>query len=126
MRELKTGTGPLLDPKFAPNGKLVSYVRDYDVHVYDLSADKERRATQGGTTEVTHGLAEFVAQEEMDRYTGYWWAPDARALAYEEADAGGVETWYVADPSQPGRPPLPSFYPRPGRAHVKARLAAIR
>ena len=27
----------------------------------------------------THGLAEFVAQEEMGRYSGYWWSPDAQA-----------------------------------------------
>src|SRR5262249_40044157 len=41
---------------------------------------------------------------------------------YEEADATGVEVWYVADPARPGQPPLPSFYPRPGKANVKARL----
>src|SRR5207302_7680762 len=61
----------------------------------------------------------------MDRYTGYWWSPDSKHLAYEEADADGVETWYVADPARPGDPPLPSFYPRPGKANVKVRLGVV-
>jgi dipeptidyl-peptidase-4 len=125
IRELNTSEGTILDPKFSPDGKSVSYVRDHDLYVLDLASQKAHAVTHGGTEQVTHGLAEFVAQEEMDRYTGYWWSPDSRALAYEEADARGVETWYVADPAQPGRPPLPSFYPRPGKANVKARLGVV-
>jgi dipeptidyl-peptidase-4 len=125
ITELPTGKGALLDPKFSPDGKWVSYVRDQDVHVLNLAMQKEHALTTGGTEKVTHGLAEFVAQEEMDRYTGYWWSPDSQYLAYEEADATAVEIWYVADPAQPGRPPLPSFYPRPGRPNVKARLGVV-
>jgi dipeptidyl-peptidase 4 len=126
VSELPTGPGTLLDPKFSPDGKSVSYVRDQDVYVLDLAESRiEYAVTAGGTERVTHGLAEFVAQEEMDRYTGYWWSPDSRFIAYEEADATDVESWYVADPSQPGRPPLPSFYPRPGNANVKARLGIV-
>jgi dipeptidyl-peptidase-4 len=125
VHELHTGTGTLLDPKFAPDGKAVAYVLDHDVYVYDLAADRERRLTSGGTERLTHGLAEFVAQEEMHRFSGYWWSPDARSLAYEEADASGVETWYVADPARPEQPAHPSFYPRPGKANVRVRLGIV-
>jgi dipeptidyl-peptidase-4 len=124
-RELPTGPGPLVDPKFSPDGKHVSYVRGQDVYVLNLVTGKEHAVTTGGTEAVAHGLAEFVAQEEMDRYTGYWWSPDSRHIAYEEADARGVEVWYVADPSRPGQPPQPSFYPRPGKANVKVRLGVV-
>jgi dipeptidyl-peptidase-4 len=125
VRELKTGTGTILDAKFAPDGKSVAYVRDYDVYVYDLAAEKEKRLTTGGTELHTHGLAEFVAQEEMDRYSGFWWSPDARFIVYEDADASDVEVWYVSDPAHPERPAQPSFYPRPGKANVKVRLGVI-
>jgi dipeptidyl-peptidase-4 len=126
ISELPTGPGTLLDPKFSPDGKSVSYVRDHDLYVLDLSEPRmEYAVTTGGTERITHGLAEFVAQEEMDRYTGYWWSPDSRFIGYEEADATEVESWYVADPSQPGRAPLPSFYPRPGKANVKARVGIV-
>jgi dipeptidyl-peptidase-4 len=124
-QELQTGEGPLLDPKFSPDGKSVSYIRGQDIFVLDLATQKERAVTTGGTETITHGLAEFVAQEEMDRFTGYWWSPDSRHIAYEEADAGGVETWFVADPAHPGQRPHPSFYPRPGKANVKVRLGVV-
>jgi dipeptidyl-peptidase-4 len=125
IHELQNSPGTILDPKFSPDGKSVSFVRDNDLFVYDLATQKERRLTTGGTEEVSHGLAEFVAQEEMFRYTGYWWSPDSQFIAYEEADARGVEIWYVADPIHPGQKPLPSFYPRPGKANVKTRLGVL-
>ena len=31
-----------------------------------------------------NGLADFVAQEEMDRYRGFWWAPNGKKIAYEQ------------------------------------------
>jgi dipeptidyl-peptidase-4 len=125
VRELPTGKGTLLDPKFSPDGKMVSYVRDHDLYVLDLKTMKERPVTTGGSETKTHGRAEFVAQEEMRRYTGYWWSPDSRSLAYEEADAEGVEVWHVADPVHPDNKPHPTFYPRPGKANVKVRLGVV-
>lgn len=125
VRELKTGPGTILDPKFALNGQLVGYVRDYDVYVYDLAKDQERPVTTGGTEQKPHGLAEFVAQEEMDRFSGYWWSPDSKFIAYEEYDTDGVEVWYVADPVKPEQPPLTSYYPRPGKKNVSVRLGVV-
>lgn len=125
VTELATGAGTILDPKFSPNGQSVAYVRDHDVYLYDLATNLERRLTTGGTEQKTHGLAEFVAQEEMGRFSGFWWSPDSKSLAYEEADAGGVEVWYVTDPARPEQPAHPSYYPRPGKANVKVRLGVI-
>lgn len=122
---LLTGAGTLVDPKFSPDGRLVGYVLDHDVFVLDLARNRERAVTRGGTEEVAHGLAEFVAQEEMGRFTGWWWSPDARFIAYTETDARGVERWHVPDPFQPGTPPHAQFYPRPGRANVKVRLGVV-
>src|SRR5207247_11299263 len=121
----KTGAGPLLDPKVAPDGKGVAYVRDNDVYVYDLASGKEHRVTTGGTEQVSHGLAEFVAQEEMDRFSGYWWSPDSRFIAYEESDHEGVEVWHVADAARPDVSPFASYYPRPGKNNVRVRLGVV-
>ncbi len=125
VRELPTGKGTLLDPKFALNGKQVAYVLDHDVYVMDLEKLKETKVTAGGTADVSHGLAEFVAQEEMDRYSGYWWSPDSKWIAYEEADARDVEIWRAADPAKPGDEAHPQRYPRPGKNNVKVRLGIV-
>ena len=125
VRELKCGPGTIVDPKWSPDGKYVSYVRDYDVMAYDLAADNEQAVTSGGTAIKTHGLAEFVAQEEMDRHTGYWWSPDGKYIAYEEADHTGVEVWHIADPLRPDKPPQAQYYPRPGKKNVSVRLGVV-
>jgi dipeptidyl-peptidase-4 len=125
VTELKTSQGTIVDPKFSPNGKSVSYVLDYDVYVIDVTTQVETRVTKGGTAKKTHGLAEFVAQEEMNRFTGYWWSPDSKNIAYEEADASGVETWFVADPIHPDQSPQPSLYPRAGKTNVKVQLGIV-
>jgi dipeptidyl-peptidase-4 len=122
VRELPTGKGFLMDPKFSPDGKKISYVRDYDVYVFDLAAGKEMRVTALGSEATPHGIAEFVAQEEMGRFTGYWWSPDSDKIAYQETDHDGVEVWHVADPIQPGAKPQPFYYPRPGKNNAKVRL----
>ena len=85
------------------------------MYVYDLAAGKESPVTTGGTAIKTHGLAEFVAQEEMGRYSGYWWSPDSKFIAYEEADHTGVETWYVADPLKPDQKPRRAVLPAAGQ-----------
>jgi dipeptidyl-peptidase-4 len=121
--ELKTGKdGAIVDPKWSPDGKLIGYVRGFDVYAYDLAAEKESAVTTGGTQVKTHGLAEFVAQEEMGRHSGFWWSPDSKSIAYEEADHTGVEQWFVADPLKPDSPPTPQYYPRPGKKNVSVRL----
>jgi dipeptidyl-peptidase-4 len=125
IRALKTGPGTIVDPKFSPDGKSVAFVRGHDVSALDLETGKERRVTTGGSERITHGLAEFVAQEEMGRFTGYWWSPDSRAIAFEEADATGVEVWHVAYPARPDVAPAPSFYPRPGKGNVTVRLGVV-
>ncbi len=123
--ELKTGLGPCIDPKWSPDGKMVAYVRGQDVYVFNLVERKESAVTTGGTPVITHGLAEFVAQEEMHRHTGYWWSPDSKFIAYEEADHTGVEVWYPTDPAKPDGLPMPQYYPRPGKKNVAVKLGIV-
>jgi dipeptidyl-peptidase-4 len=125
VREVKTSSGALVDAGFAPDGQRVSYVLDHDVYVFDLETGKEHRLTAGGTEQVSHGLAEFVAREEMNRFSGYWWSPDSRFIAYQETDTTEVEVWHVADPARPDAPPYPSRYPRPGKANATVRLGVV-
>ena len=125
VAELATGPGTILDPKFSPDGKSVAYVRNYDVCVFDLATGREHAVTTGGTETVSHGLAEFVAQEEMARFSGYWWSPDSQSIVYQENDASKVEVWYAADPAQPGNAPEKTFYPRPGKENVAVRLGIV-
>lgn len=124
VQELKT-SGSLVDPKFSPDSQRVAYVLGHDVFVFDLASGKEQPVTHGGSETLSHGLAEFVAREEMQRFSGYWWSPDSRSIAYQETDNSEVEIWHVADPAKPEDAPYPTRYPRPGKANAKVRLGVV-
>ncbi len=123
-KALRTGPAPL-DPRLSPDGAHIAYVREHDLHVLDLAANAERPLTRTGSPDLVNGLAEFVAQEEMDRFTGYWWSPDGRQLAYEESDTRGVEKLAIVDPMHPEYGADVFAYPRAGRANAAVRLGVI-
>ncbi|NTX66116.1 DPP IV N-terminal domain-containing protein [Myxococcus sp. CA051A] len=124
VTELKTGPG-VIDPRLSSDGTQVAYVREHDVYRLDLATNTERRVTKGGTAEKTHGLAEFIAQEEMYRFSGYWWSPDAKALAYTESDTSGVEKLSISDTGNPAQGAQQLSYPRAGKANARVRLGVI-
>ncbi|TFW29600.1 S9 family peptidase [Massilia horti] len=86
----KVASGNVLDPKISPKGRYVSYVRDQNLYVLDLSTGQERQLTTDGKGTIHNGEAEFVAQEEMSQTTGYYWAPDDSAIAYKRYDESPV------------------------------------
>ncbi|HEX7875826.1 MAG TPA: S9 family peptidase [Sphingobium sp.] len=73
----------------SPRGGFVSYVRGGNLFVQPVGG-KERQLTDGASDTVSWGVAEFVAQEEMDRRTGYWWSPDDRLIAVARVDEAPV------------------------------------
>ena len=73
----------------SPKGGFVSFVRGGNLFVQPIGG-QERQLTQGASDTVSWGVAEFVAQEEMDRRTGYWWSPDDRMIAVARVDESPV------------------------------------
>ncbi len=124
-RAIYSGEAPIIDPRFSPDGKKIAYVKNNDVFVVDLATGRERQITKGGTDEKPHGLAEFVAQEEMGRMEGYWWSPDAGRLVYAEVDHAGVERFSIPDPARPERPVEQFPYPRPGKNNATVKLGIV-
>lgn len=116
-------SGRPLDLRFSPDGAAVSYVVDHDLRVLDLASNQERALTEGGTEDLSHGLAEFAAQEELGRQVGHWWSPDGRLVAWQETDQRGVERLTLHDPLHPERPADAFRYPRAGRPNAVVRLA---
>jgi dipeptidyl-peptidase 4 len=74
------------DARVSPRGRYVSFIRDQNLVVLDLSAGTEIAITRDGAGTVSFGMAEFIAQEEMERDTGYWWSPDDSRIAYTRVD----------------------------------------
>ena len=88
------------------------------------------RRDQPGTTalarpdgpEISYGLADFVAAEEMGRMRGYWWSPDGDALLVARVDDEPVPRWHIGDPEHPERPPTVVAYPAAGTRNARVDL----
>jgi dipeptidyl-peptidase 4 len=123
-RELETGEGAALVPHFAPDGRRVYYVRASDLFAIGVEPGaREIALTRGGTAEKTHGLAEFVAEEELDRFDGYWVSPDGSRVAYETSDTSKVEKLAILDPAHPEAGAEKFPYPRPGKTNADVMLS---
>ena len=122
-RRVTTHT-PALDPRPDPAGNLLAYVCDGALRMTTLDDKAWDRALAEPEREpdVTYGLAEFVAGEEMDRHRGYWWAPDGSAVLAARVDNSPVTRWYIADPANPQRPPAEVRYPAAGTANADVSL----
>src|SRR5690348_2471364 len=70
-------------------------------------------------------MAEFIAQEELGRERGFWFSPDGKRIAFEEADQSAVEVLHIPDPSHPEREPQKMYYPRAGKQNALVRFGLI-
>jgi dipeptidyl-peptidase-4 len=123
LTEIAAGTGGFItDAGISPHGGFVAYIRDQNLHVYDLAARSDKALTQDGGGVIKNGMAEFVAQEEMDRSTGYWWAPDERHIAFGRVDETPVKETQRFEISADNVATFPQRYPAAGGPNVLVRL----
>ncbi|GAA0229376.1 prolyl oligopeptidase family serine peptidase [Saccharothrix mutabilis subsp. mutabilis] len=113
VRELPV-PGSVLDPRLDPTGRRVGYVTGGALHVVDLETGEDRVLASPEHPDVTWGLAEFVAAEEMGRYRGYWFSPDGEHVLVARADNSPVTRWHIADPANPATPAAEIAYPAAG------------
>ncbi len=125
-RRLTTTPQGELDATISPKGGFVSFVRDQNFYVTDLATGTERRLTRDGGGTLSWGLAEFVAQEEMDRTKGAWWSPDDSRIAVARVDESGVAVVSRAAIGADGTKVFDQRYPRAGAANAKVQLFVMR
>ena len=125
VRELAPGSGPALDARFSPDGASVACVRGGDLCVVDVTSGVSRTVVAHESDRIGWGSPEFVAQEELGRFAGWWWSPDSKWLIAQRTDETNVERLRIADPFRPEAPPQEWAYPRPGRANADVQLAVL-
>ncbi len=126
LRGLTPAGLDVIDAQVSPKGRYVSFVSKQNLYTIDLQTGLNYQLTRDGKGPVHNGEAEFVAQEEMDRATGYWWAPDDSLIAFEHYDESGVDevkrTEVYADRTET----VTQRYPAAGRPNVAVRLGLVR
>ena len=108
------------DAKMSPSGNFVSFVRDGAVYAISLKSNRETQLTPSANPDktISYGVAEFVAQEEMSRYTGYWWSGNDRYIAYTRVDESTVDLIPRNEIAADQTTVVHQRYPRAGRPNA--------
>ncbi|MDT7612740.1 MAG: dipeptidyl-peptidase 4 [Pseudonocardiales bacterium] len=117
--------GGVIDPRPDPHGRYVAYVSGGALHVHDVAARTTSTIAEPDGPQVTYGLADFAAAEEMGRMRGYWWSPDGDALLVARVDESPVRRWHIADPANPDRVPAVVAYPAAGTLNARVTAEII-
>ncbi|WP_312345091.1 S9 family peptidase [Stenotrophomonas acidaminiphila] len=125
VRQLTHGEGFATDPKISPRGGFVSFVRERNLWVIDLASGKPLQLTRDGSATIGNGVAEFVADEEMDRHTGYWWAPDDSAIAFARIDESPVPVQKRYEMYADRVEMIEQRYPAAGDRNVRVKLGVV-
>ncbi len=125
VRQLTHGEGFATDAKLSPRGGFVSFVRGRNLWVIELASGRQLQLTDDGSATIGNGVAEFVADEEMDRHTGYWWAPDDSAIAFARIDESPVPVQKRYEMYADRVEVIEQRYPAAGDANVLVKLGVI-
>lgn len=108
------------DAKVSPAGKYVSFIRDGALYAIELATGEEMQLSPAGDASkaLSYGTAEFVAQEEMSRYTGYWWSGDDSYVAYTRVDESTVDIVPRFDIAADSVSVIEQRYPKAGRPNA--------
>ena len=82
--------GEVTDAHVSPLGTYASYIRGGHLWAVTIKTGETRRLSADLGAAETAGTAEFIAQEEMHRFSGYWWDPSDRRIAYTVVDESPV------------------------------------
>ncbi len=121
-RRLTNTAADEIDAKVSPKGAWVSFVRDNNLYVMPSAGGAERALSTGGSEVKPWATADYIAQEELDRDTGYWWSPDDSHVALVFVDQSGVDVVPRPDINANGGVVVEQRYPRPGRPNSKTDL----
>ena len=125
ITQLSPGGTQQTDVRLAPGAARIAYVRDGDIYVYDLADAREQRLTHDGSDTISSGLAEFIAQEEMHRFDGYWWSPDGKYIAFSRVDSSAIPVSFRYDINAAGTVAVAQRYPYAGAANASVTLFIV-
>ncbi len=136
LYDLRNGTGLEIgftgaasgdDPKFSPNGDAISYVRDHGLQVLRLRDPGTPAINVAPATNpnILNGEVDWVYLEELDVRSNYFWAPDAKRLAFLRTDETNVPQYPITDWITTHATVNEQRYPQPGDANPDVSIGVV-
>ena len=124
-KSILTSEQEIEDPKFSPDSHWISFSRNANLFVVNISSGAVTALTTGGSEELLKGKLDWVYPEELDTRTAYWWSPDSTKIAYYEMDERPVTRYPIMDMSSPTGGTEYTRYPQAGEANPIVRVGVV-
>ena len=123
VRKIEGTKGGELNPRLGPKGEHIAFVRDRRLWTGKVAGGAPVAITpEEANADVHWGEAEFVAQEEMARFNGFWWSPDEARIAVERFDESMVGVVTRAAIGAEGTKTYDQRYPAAGTPNAEVSL----
>ncbi|MCC5885056.1 MAG: alpha/beta fold hydrolase [Gammaproteobacteria bacterium] len=113
----------ITDVRVGPKG-LIGFVQDRNLWLRETDGELRQLTTEGGGS-VSCGLADFIAQEEMHRFDGYFFAPDGRRVAFLKVDEAPIPLSHRYEIDAGGLSVHAQHYPYAGGPNARVELGII-
>jgi dipeptidyl-peptidase 4 len=140
LYDLKSGTGLNIgasgagsgdDPKFSPDGKLLSFIGERGdehglsvIHLRDPGTPVSNVASTNNAA-ILNGKVDWVYEEELETRSNYFWSPDSMHIAYLQMDETNVPEYPITD-WIPLHPTIDKQrYPQPGDPNPGVRVGIV-
>eukprot|EP01084_Bolivina_argentea_P047721 87950_1 len=120
-----------LDVQLSPDGSMVAFVMRDEIFVCSVNPAQElegshcTQLTFGACDGVTNGVADYIAQEEMNRYLGFWWSPNSRSIVFAHVDERDVTVFTIPQFSASNTKAEPIRYPFAGKKNCITKLGVV-
>ena len=114
--------GGVIDPKITDDGRRTFFVREGDVWTVDDVGERRITSHPQGAT---NGIAEFVAQEELDRLSGYWPSPRGDMVAFEQVDESHIPVFPIVHQGNAALEIEEHRYPFAGAENARVKLGVV-
>ncbi|MFO0739673.1 MAG: alpha/beta fold hydrolase [Labilithrix sp.] len=127
LRQLTKTPEPEIDPKVCDTGERVAFVRKGELFSVDVKSGKETQLTTGAAEGLTHGLSDYVGQEEMGEPSGFFWSPKCDRLVMLEVDERKVDKVPVLGwrGDRSAEDLMMERYPRAGKTNPSVRAGIV-
>jgi dipeptidyl-peptidase 4 len=124
-RIVDTHNGSGDDPKFSPDAKSISYLRDHNLFVADVKNGREQNLTRTNSDSLLNGEVDWVYLEELEVRSNYFWSPDSQRIAYLQADESKVPEYPLTGLNGTHATIDMQRYPQPGDPNPSVRIGIV-
>eukprot|EP01103_Thecamoeba_quadrilineata_P013695 TRINITY_DN3878_c0_g1_i1.p1 TRINITY_DN3878_c0_g1~~TRINITY_DN3878_c0_g1_i1.p1 ORF type:complete len:732 (-),score=132.22 TRINITY_DN3878_c0_g1_i1:23-2218(-) len=126
-RELVSKSYFPIDPHISPDGSKVAFVSDSEIYMVNVKEGEApiQLTDSARNTGKTNGLAEYIAQEEMDRMEGFWWSPDSSRIAFIEVDETHIPEYVLTHLLSPNNQTEEHRYAFTGKDNAYVRIGIV-